>query len=156
MQFGGGLVTTALLQNIGSIVLDAYIPSAGYQAAFITTADQAAAERELIDIDHGAVGAMLCRHWRLPEPMGRAIERHHLIDGADDPAACALHVADVIVCELVPGVAERGIVRRSRSRVAHALDTLGIVDEAELVRHAAQRLASREIAVQPIEPIPTH
>lgn len=151
-EFGGGLVTAALLQNVGSIVLDPYIPSAGYQAAFITTADQAAAERELIDVDHGAVGAMLCRHWQLPEVMCNAIEHHHLLDDVHDPAACVLHVADVLVCELVPGIAERGIVRSDTQRFDAAIDVLGIGDVAELRRHAEQRLVAREVPVQPFEP----
>ena len=152
-EFGGGLVTAALLQNVGSIVLDSFIPSAGYQAAFITAADQAAAERELVDIDHGAVGAMLCRHWQLPATISDAIEHHHLLDDEYDPAACVLHVSDVLVCELVPGIAERGIVRSGTHRFDTAIETLGITDVAELRRHIEQRLVAREIPVQPFEPI---
>ena len=90
-EFGGGLITAALLQNIGAIVLDEYIPVAAYRNAFTDHHDQARAERELIDIDHGAVGAMICRHWQLPETMCEAIEHHHLLEWEASEAAHALH-----------------------------------------------------------------
>lgn len=156
VPFTGGLVTAALLQNVGSIVLDPYMPSAGYQAAFVATGDQAMAERELIGIDHGAVGALLCRHWQLPAPLCTAVEHHHLLEDLDHPRACALHVSDVLVCELVPGVAERGIVRRTSPRFDVALDVLGIDDVTVLVHHVQERLAARNIPVQPFEPFVAH
>ena len=154
-EFGGGLVTAALLQNIGSIVLDEYVPSPGYQIAFGANRDQAIAERELIDIDHGAVGAMICRHWQLPEAMCEAIEHHHLVDADASEAAHALYAIDVVVCELVPGVSERGVVRADTDRFRQALDVLGIDDRSALWRHAEQRLESREFPVQALESAPS-
>lgn len=151
VDFGGGLITAALIQNIGAVVLDPFIPAPAYPVAFRMHGDQAAAERELIDVDHGLVGATICRHWKLPEAMCRAVEHHHALDASAPEAALALHVTDCVVAELVPGVAERGVVTTNHGRFETALDALGIDDRAVLMSHAADRLRARDFTVEPIE-----
>jgi putative nucleotidyltransferase with HDIG domain len=50
------------------------------------------AERQLIGCDHAEVGAMLARHWKLPEELASAIAHHH-----DQPIANPDPLTDAVV-----------------------------------------------------------
>ncbi len=56
-----------------------------------------AAERTALGADHGAVGAVLVRRWRLPPSIEHAVARHHAPD-PDPPDALAdlIRVADLL------------------------------------------------------------
>ncbi len=50
------------------------------------------AEREVIGIDHAKVGALVARHWRLPDELSEVIEFHHEPDRLQDPSPVLLAV----------------------------------------------------------------
>lgn len=69
-----------LLHDAGQLALAAYFPAALSGALVLgRSADRDAvdAERAVMGIDHADVGALVARHWRLPEPIVHAIGRHH-------------------------------------------------------------------------------
>jgi putative nucleotidyltransferase with HDIG domain len=107
---------TGLLHDVGRLALAAYFPaelSAALDLAHAADLDPTAAERAVLGLDHGRVGAMVAAHWRLPAELVQAIGHHH----APPPnGTCrtgwlvdTVHVADA---------------------VAHALDLAGDPNEA--------------------------
>ncbi len=137
---GGGLVTAALLQDIGVLVLDPFMVPSSLAGAMAATGDQALAERELIEIDHGTAGAMLCRHWGLPESIARAIGQHHLLDSSPPVGAYAVYVSDWVTRTTLPGPWMTPSERSNGPEVA--CNALGLTP-GRLLADAAERLRSR-------------
>jgi len=58
------------------------------------------AERAVLGFDHAQIGSALCRHWRIPESIADAVDRHHRVnpDAPKVPVDMAdvVHVADVL------------------------------------------------------------
>lgn len=97
------LFLAGLLHDIGRLVLVATHPAAFEEILRRRRADDCAlieAERGVLGFDHAAIGAALCRHWRIPESIADAVDRHHRprTDSTDQPAepADVVHIADVL------------------------------------------------------------
>jgi len=76
---GGTAFTAGLLHNIGDIAMALAMPDAARairEALCGSDRSRVDIERDLLGCDHAAVGALLARHWRLPEPLVLAIEGH--------------------------------------------------------------------------------
>ena len=84
--------TTALLHDIGKVVLDVVgvdVPIPTIQAV----GDQACAiEEELFGLDHAAMGGMVAEMWHLPPAIVEGIAGHHAL--VDDPLPSAICLAD--------------------------------------------------------------
>jgi putative nucleotidyltransferase with HDIG domain len=89
------VVTAGLLHDIGKILLGRLLRPQLIPAARSNGEPITAAERELLDLDHGEVGAALAVHWKLPDEIVRAIQFHHEPWRADD-LAFAVALADRI------------------------------------------------------------
>lgn len=97
-----------LLHEIGLLVLARRVPTACREALLRCRRDGAlltAVERELIGVDHAAVGGALLTAWRLPASLQEAVAFHHEPGGASEFAteAAVVHVADVIAHALEQG-----------------------------------------------------
>jgi putative nucleotidyltransferase with HDIG domain len=99
-----------LLHDVGRIVLSEYFPDLFEQTARLAADSPetglAQAERAVIGVDHGEVGAMLLGRWRFPDSIRNVIEVHHHGDtsGAVDPMDLALlRVADAVTQQLGMG-----------------------------------------------------
>jgi putative nucleotidyltransferase with HDIG domain len=57
------------------------------------------AEREILGIDHGEIGAYLMRQWNLPDRLIEAVDAHHELKKAKKfkKEAAAIHLADVLI-----------------------------------------------------------
>jgi HD-like signal output (HDOD) protein len=53
-------------------------------------------ELEYYDIDHGSLGAILTKEWRLPAELSAAVRRHHDSCGAGQPLIAAVAMADML------------------------------------------------------------
>lgn len=74
-----------LLHDIGKLILQQFLPDECAKALELSVERRIPfykAEREVIGVDHGALGARLIRQWNLPEQMALAVGGHH------DLAAC--------------------------------------------------------------------
>jgi len=101
LKFNQDLAFTAgLLHDIGALVLVSshtaqYEAIIAHREAELLT--QAAAERELLGIDHAQIGEALARHWQFPDAIIKGIAGHHQ---PDKPGMGFLptivHVADAI------------------------------------------------------------
>ncbi len=91
---GPAAVTASLLQNLGKLVLAPHLRPEHLEPALETHRDEVLAERELIDLDHAQVGAMLAELWSLPSSIVEGIRGHHLVDGGESDIARVVHVAE--------------------------------------------------------------
>lgn len=93
----GEIFTTGLLQDIGCLFLAQYFPLE-YGAAIGTSkarnAHPAVVEREVVGIDHAAVGAILARRWKFPPIFEETIREHHFAEFGTDVSASS--IADLI------------------------------------------------------------
>ena len=92
--------TAGLLHDIGKLVLDEHIESrvgAIAEMARDESISFAEAERRLMGMDHGEVGAILAEKWGLPDFLADAIRSHHHAPSGRDSEETAGLVA---VCML--------------------------------------------------------
>jgi len=93
--------TSGLLVNIGKVVLGAFLAVDAepiMELAYSQGIPFEKAERAVLGIDHGELGAMLLEHWKLPEPIVYVV-RHRLDPDAApvrDLALDLVHAGDVI------------------------------------------------------------
>ncbi|OQX18679.1 MAG: hypothetical protein BWK76_06830 [Desulfobulbaceae bacterium A2] len=95
--------TAGLLHDIGKAVLSAYLlHSAATLQGKVRDREQedyAAAERDLLGIDHAQLGEALARHWQLPRILQAAILHHHHPAAAPEefrPIVYAVHLGDIL------------------------------------------------------------
>jgi len=69
------------------------------------------AELSELGVDHGHVGAWLCRRWNLPDEIVDAVGQHHLRPANADPGTLAIHIdwADRLV-HLFEGTNDQEVV----------------------------------------------
>ena len=72
-----------LLHDLGKIVLDRYAPEE-FLLSLRTSAERGCtvrdAEREILGVDHGQVGALVAESWNLPRLVRDVIQHHHATD----------------------------------------------------------------------------
>lgn len=95
-KVGPEVVTAALLHDIGQIVLDKVLDPGHFQLArhhhvLVTTA-----ERELVEVDHAELGALLLELWEIPASIADAVRFHHEPRDGDDVAAHVVCAANLL------------------------------------------------------------
>ena len=76
-KIGPEVVTAALLHDIGQIVLDKVLDPAHFHLARNSHVLVTTAERELVEVDHAELGAMLLELWEIPATIADAVRYHH-------------------------------------------------------------------------------
>ena len=81
-RFGSGFSAAALLHDFGKLILTQHLTPERIElmSEFVGThpgLNFIDAEREILGVDHAVAGAMVTRHWNLPEEISLAIENHH-------------------------------------------------------------------------------
>ncbi len=100
-QLGPESVTAAVLHDIGQIVMDKLLDPHHFEEARNRHLLITAAERELIDVDHAELGALLLELWDVPKPIIDGVRHHHQPQLSEGLIAHAVFVADQIANELV-------------------------------------------------------
>lgn len=111
------LFLAGLLHDIGRLVLVVTHPATHAEIMQRRAGEDCLmldAERAVLGFDHARIGGELCRHWRIPESITDAVERHHTVNpGAPGVAGVAADMADVV---------------HVADAMAHALDLAGAAD----------------------------
>jgi putative nucleotidyltransferase with HDIG domain len=89
-SIGAEVVTAALLHDIGQIVLDKVLDPRHFQLARTSNLLVTTAERELVEVDHAELGALLLELWEIPRSITDAVRYHH------DPAMSGNAMAHVV------------------------------------------------------------
>jgi putative nucleotidyltransferase with HDIG domain len=94
--------TTALLHDIGKLVLDSFLAQEYQQVLAKVQSDgvsMVAAEEEVLGFDHAEVGGWLCERWKFPALLTSAVAFHHHVDNADENhllMTSIVHAADML------------------------------------------------------------
>ncbi len=126
---------SGLLHDLGLLVLESHYPkeaSAVRRHAEANGMPLSLAEVEILQTDHGELGALLATHWMMPESITAAIRAHHRFDlapAAYQRNAAAIHLADNLVSQEAIGDLEEGSPVRFHNA---AVETLGLTPEAVL------------------------
>lgn len=91
-------VTAALLHDVGKVLLDEALDPERLAVLKDTWARGARgrldAERDVLGIDHAALGGLVVQHWGLPESVERAVALHHAPSLAPTPVGDTVHLAN--------------------------------------------------------------
>ncbi|MBC7917250.1 MAG: HDOD domain-containing protein [Rhodoferax sp.] len=102
------LFLAGILHDIGKLALMATYPASYAQVQALrgdTDFLTLEAEQKVFGFNHAAIGAALCRHWKLPEAISTAVGDHHSFDDVHDvvPASTEtgqlselIHLADAV------------------------------------------------------------
>lgn len=100
--------TAALFHDAGKLVM--YSSSPGLFARVRRRCEEQSlyvhqAERDLVGVSHGEVGAQLLARWKLPERIEAAVAHHHAPDyGGDNPLCELVHLADILSHTAIPDI----------------------------------------------------
>ncbi len=163
------LMVTSLLHDIGTLVLTRAYPGypGGVHRQARTPEERIERERDVLGVDHAAVGGVLARRWGLPATIAAVIERHHAADAAGE--AAIVRLADMLAHyqhgTAVSPAAMLGVARAlhmdpaALRRVMYELPTGGFVRgrfpescplsrrEQDLLRRIAEGRVSKEVAL---------
>lgn len=128
------VVSAALLHDLGKCVIDPMLPADILAAFRGAGAGELEMEHELVEASHAEVGAFVIEAWRLPTTMSDAVRFHH--DPGYCPEAATVLVAEHLVAEVLPDLAEEGL---GPETVAHSIELLGLGDRMPVLRDALRR-----------------
>jgi putative nucleotidyltransferase with HDIG domain len=145
---GDSTYTAGLLHDLGIIVEDQF-----FQKKFkhiLKTAQKekknlGLIENEVLGFDHMDVGKAISEHWRFPQELAYAIERHHYHESADEKhfkISSSLYLADCICQENGIGYGDSPVVDKTMFQQClknldvkpHALDLIAKDVEQEIKR----------------------
>ncbi len=120
------LFTSALVKDIGKIILEKYVSRSLDQIKNLVAADQLSfreAEKKAIGIDHAELGAMIAKMWKFSPRMVKIIRHHHLADKAmiKDKEIAVVYLSDCISMMIGIGVGSDGLSYRFKDEAIRAL-----------------------------------
>ena len=103
-------MTAALLHDIGKLVLCRLLDDELIEFMRRARADggrsAVEAEDEILGLHSGEVGALLVRHWNLPECLAVGIQHHRRPDGSGSRVADIVHLADIVAARIGEGLGD--------------------------------------------------
>lgn len=122
------LFTSALLKDIGKVILSAHINDAFQQIILRVQKEKLTfleAERKILGIDHAELGAMVAQKWRFSPEMVFIIRNHHdplkILIG-DDISIPIIYLADTVCMMVGIGGGADGLAYRYYQEVMDRLD----------------------------------
>ena len=122
--------SAGLIHDVGKLILDRYVNER--KAEFEKRVRQEAgsfleAEKEILGFDHAEIAAEVCKKWKIPERMIKAVRYHHKPNSSgDDLLTYIIHAADCIA--MMSGVGT-GIDGMRYTMEDKALHLLGLTDD---------------------------
>jgi putative nucleotidyltransferase with HDIG domain len=121
------LFTAALVKDIGKTVLDRYVSDSFEKINNLVRKKGYSfgeAEKKIIGIDHGELGAMIATEWKFSSKMINIIRHHHLSDKSQrkNSDIAIVYLADCICMMMGVGIGEDGLAYRFHSDVIKNLN----------------------------------
>ncbi len=133
------LFTSALIKDIGKIILEKHVSGASQQIKGLVETKNFSfleAEKKVLGIDHAELGAMIAKMWKFSPRMVNIIRHHHLSDASKicDREIAAVYLSDCICMMMGQGVGSDGLSYRFKHQVMEnlgitAADVLMIISE---------------------------
>ncbi|MCK5541191.1 MAG: HDOD domain-containing protein [Desulfobacterales bacterium] len=121
------IFTATLLKDIGKTVLDRYVSNSFEK--IITLVQKKGysfreAEKKVIGIDHGELGAMIATQWKFSSKMINIIRHHHLSDKSQQKNTdiAIVYLSDCICMMMGIGIGEDGLAYRFHGDVIKNLN----------------------------------
>lgn len=134
---GPEVVTAALLHHVGQLVLDKFLDAKFFSLALEHGIPIVEAERELTEVDHAELGALMLEAWDIPTQITEAVRHHHTPWMAEGPDAHIVCLASLIADEI-------GNPDHERSEAAEALFAQSVealeIEEAKVFQRATTML----------------
>ena len=96
--------TAALLHDLGKLILSRYLDADVRRVLTMAVTDgeleSYRAEYEVLGVHQGEIGGLAAQHWRLPEPIVKAIIYHHEPEQGGEPICHAVHLASTIAAAI--------------------------------------------------------
>ena len=120
--------TAGLLHDVGKVVLGTFIETDSdriQELAFEQKVSFERAEQQILGINHAEVGALLLRHWEIPDHLAEVTRWHHSPDGCEHmrSAVDLVHMADSLSFEAGVGTGSDGLNYRPCDE---AVERLGV------------------------------
>lgn len=95
------IFTAALIKDIGKIILNQEVANSLEKIKTMVEKNELSfqeAEKQVIGMDHAAIGALVAKKWNFSEKMIFMIKNHHISDktAIDHPATGIIYLADII------------------------------------------------------------
>ena len=121
------IFTAALLKDIGKTVLDRYVSDSFEKIINLVQKKGYSfreAEKKVIGIDHGELGAMIATQWKFSPKMINIIRHHHLSDESQQKNTdiAIVYLADCICMMMGVGIGEDGLAYRFHGNVIRNLN----------------------------------
>ena len=147
-----GLFTSALLKDIGKVVLNTYMHDAFNQVKAKVQDENLTfleAEKAVLGIDHAELGAKVAEKWNFNQTTVDIIKNHHNPDQAssDDLALPIIYLADSICMMIGIGVGADGLAYRYHQDIVDRLN-FSDVDLQNTIADFWEKLKSIEEFVQ--------
>ncbi|MCP3989461.1 MAG: HDOD domain-containing protein [Actinomycetia bacterium] len=97
---GPEVVTAALLHDLGQMLLDKVLDPHHFGEAMACHTEITAAERELVEVDHAELGALLLELWGIPWSISDAVRHHHQPEFGESAMPYIVSAADRFVHEI--------------------------------------------------------
>jgi putative nucleotidyltransferase with HDIG domain len=98
--------TAALLHDVGKLVLGRHLTPDLIETLNFTRQEwgvnELVAEKRVLNVHHGEVGALMAKHWKLPKSIVKAILCHHEPEKGGDRMCDVVYVADIVAHHVVP------------------------------------------------------
>ncbi len=134
---GAEVVTAALLHHVGQLVLDNFLDAGFFALALEHGLPIVEAERELTDVDHAELGAVMLEAWGIPTEITQAVRYHHSPFDAETMDAHIVCIASILADEIgKPGAERSEATDRSFNESVEAIG----VEEAKLYDRASTML----------------
>jgi len=122
------IFTSALLKDIGKLILDNHVSGASQQIRDLVENKDFSfreAEKKILGIDHAELGAMIAKMWKFSPRMIKIIRHHHLPEESmiKDKEIAAVYLADCICMMVGAGVGLDGLSYRFKKQ---AMKELGV------------------------------
>jgi len=124
------LFTTALLHDIGKLVLDSFVERYFEQIISLVLEKNYSfieAEKEMLSINHAEVGALLAEKWQFPKQIVESIRLHHTPELASqkDMITPIVHLANILTTLLGIGAGLDTFANRGKGEILKRLKLTG-------------------------------
>ena len=142
------IFTSALLKDIGKIVLDKLVSNSFEKISELVVNKNYSfceAEKSIIGIDHAELGGLVAKLWKFSPKMENIIRQHHCTDVSviADKEIATVYLADCICMMTGMGVGSDGLAYRFNNQ---AMQTIGFKadDITGIIAHFAQNMHELE------------
>ena len=130
--------TSGLLHDSGKLILDNYIIERWQQFEDVMAKGGFSfleAEKQVLELDHPEIASEVCKTWKIPLPLTRAIKYHHYPSRSEEnKLAYIVHIADATALMTGIGIGVDGAMYQVEE---NALAFLGLREDdlSDIIRH---------------------